>query len=97
MSDHDNHETPSYDDINTTAIFLSGVIASIVTLLTIFFVQGVAYQWKNAATLDRSAKPTDMAAYQEIVKQKSLLAGDKANGVLDIQTATKKAIAKFGK
>jgi low affinity Fe/Cu permease len=97
MSDHDNHEAPSYDDINTTAILLAGVISAIVTLLTIFFVQGVAYQWQNAATLDRSAKPTDMAAYQEVLKQKSLLAGDEANGVLDIKTATEKAIAKFGK
>jgi len=97
MSDHDNHDAPSYDDINTTAILISGVIASVVTLLTIFFVQGVAYQWKNAATLDRSAKPTDMAAYQEVAKQKSLLTGDEASGVLDIETATKKAIAKFAK
>jgi len=38
-----------------------------------------------------------MAAYQEVAKQKSLLTGDEASGVLDIETATKKAIAKFAK
>ena len=48
MSDHNNAEPPSYDDINTSAVVLTGAIAALVTLMTIYFVQGVAYRWQNS-------------------------------------------------
>jgi hypothetical protein len=93
MSDnhHDENEAPSYDDINTSAIVLSGVIAAVVTLITIFFVQGVAYQWQNAVLRQRDQDgPTSLPAVQQIEEQKSLLAG--GEGAVSIDDAMKKVI-----
>jgi len=37
MSDHNNAEPPAYDDINTSAVILTGVIAAVVTLMAYAF------------------------------------------------------------
>ena len=96
MSDHDNLEPPAYDDINTSAVILTGVIAAIVTLMTIYFVQGVANRWQNSVLDQRSleAGPTSMPAYQQIQDQKDLLAD---GGKKSIDEAMKTVITKYGK
>ena len=97
MSDHDNLEPPAYDDINTSAVILTGVIAAVVTLMTIYFVQGVAGRWQNSVLDQRSLDggPTSMPAYQQIQDQKDLLAG--GNGTKSIDEAMEVVITKYGK
>ena len=97
MSDHDNLEPPAYDDINTSAVILTGVIAALVTLMTIYFVQGVANRWQNSVLDQRGveAGPTSMPAYQQIQEQKDRLAG--VDGSKSIDEAMKTVISKYGK
>ena len=97
MSDHDNLEPPAYDDINTSAVILTGAIAAVVTLMTIYFVQGVANRWQNSVLDQRNqAGPTSMPSYQQIQDQKALLAGGE-NGSKSIDEAMKAVITKYGK
>ena len=98
MSDHDNLEPPAYDDINTSAVILTGVISAIVTLMTIYFVQGVANRWQNSVLDQKSLEtgPTSMPAYQQIQDQKAMLAGGQ-EGTKSIDEAMKAVISKYGK
>lgn len=96
MSDNHNDDAPDYDDINTSAIVLAGVISAIVTLITIFFVQGVAYQWQNSVLRQRDqAGPTSLPAVEQIEAQKNLLAG--GEGMLSIDDAMKKVVDQYKK
>lgn len=98
MSDNHKHDNdaPEYDDINTSAIVLSGVISAIVTLITIFFVQGVAYQWQNSVLRQRDQEgPTSLPAVEQIEAQKNLLVG--GEGVTSIDEAMKKVAQQYKK
>jgi len=96
MSDHNNAEPPAYDDINTSAVILTGVIAAVVTLMTIYFVQGVAGRWQNSVLDQRSqAGPTSMPSYQQVQDQKALLAG--GGETKSIDDAMKAVVSKYGK
>ncbi len=96
MSDHNNTEPPSYDDVNTSAVILTGAIAALVTLMTIYFVQGVAYRWQNSVLDQRNqAGPTSEPAYQQVQDQKSLLVG--GGETTSIDDAMKTVISKYGK
>jgi hypothetical protein len=89
------HEAPSYDDVNTPVIVLVGAISALVTLLTIMAVQGVCYHWQNSYVKQRSTKAVSMPANQQIEKQKAVLAG--GDGIVPIDEAMQKVVAKYGK
>jgi len=96
MSDHNNTEPPAYDDINTSAIILTGVISAVVTLMTIYFVQGVAYRWQNSVLDQKNqAGPTSELSYQQVQEQKALLAG--GGETTSIDEAMKAVVDKYGK
>ena len=98
MSDHNNAEPPSYDDINTSAVVLTGAIAALVTLMTIYFVQGVAYRWQNSVLQQRSEEnqgPVSVTSYDQIQAQQALLAG--GEGTTSIDEAMKAVVQKYGK
>jgi hypothetical protein len=92
------HESPvpSYDDINTPVIVTVGLIATIVTLLTIFFVQGLCYQWQNQYIKVRSFDTVNQPVKAIIDQQKSMLNGDEKEGIISIEDAKKKVIEEFG-
>lgn len=71
-----NQDPPSYDDINTPVVLLIGAISAVATLITIFFVQGLCYQWQNGFISRRDAKPTSMPAFIKIEEQKSHLTAE---------------------
>ena len=97
MSDsHSEQEAPRYDDINTPVIVISGAIAAVVTLLTIFFVQGLAYHWQNDVRVQREVGPTSMPAVMQIAEQKAHLA-DESKVQLKIEDAMTKVIATHSK
>jgi hypothetical protein len=93
--DESSHEPPSYDDINTPVVVLVGAISALVTLLTIMFVQGMCYHWQNSYIKERSTDAVSMPANQQIETQKAVLAG--GEGVVPIDEAMKKIVAKYGK
>lgn len=97
MSDshHDQDDAPSYDDINTPVIMLVGAISAIVTLITIFFVQGLCYHWQNDFITRREVGPTDMPAYQQVETQKAALSSK--DNALSIDQAIGAVVAEYQK
>ena len=69
------HARPRYDDINTTVVLIVGVVSAIITLLTIWFVQGIAYQWENSYIRDRSLGTPNTPVQELINNQKAMLTG----------------------
>lgn len=90
MSAHDQTEAPSYDDVNTPVIMLVGAISAIVTLLIIYFVQGLAYHWQNSYLSPMDTQPTSVTAVETINDQK--LALEKAS--TPIETAMAEVVAE---
>lgn len=89
------YEPPSYDDVNTPVVILVGLISALVTLLTIMFVQGMCYHWQNSYLTQRSSSAVNMPANQQILSQKAALEG--GDGVVPIEEAMQKVVAKYGK
>ena len=93
MSDsHHDQEAPSYDDINTPVVLLVGAISAIVTLITIFLVQGLCYQWQNDyLTRRENTEPTSRTAVKKIEEQKANLFAE--SNTLNIDEAKSKVAA----
>ncbi|HMO13054.1 MAG TPA: hypothetical protein PKD64_08635 [Pirellulaceae bacterium] len=79
----DGSVRPSYDDVNVSVLILVGVIASILTFVTIAFVQGLYYRWASAFE-DLSPNP---AVVQSIEAQKAKLSANPDTGRLSIEEA----------
>ena len=94
---HDaEHTRPRYDDINTTVVLLVGIVSAIVTLLTIWFVQGIAYQWQNSYIRDRSLGVANTPVQEIINDQKAMLVGSSEEGTISIDDAMQKVVAEYG-
>ena len=89
--------SPSYDDINTPVILMVGFISVIVTICTIFFVQGLYYQWANSYLRERSYEYVNEPVREIVEGQKALLEGDSEKGILPVEETMKKVISDFGK
>ena len=94
--DSHEHEKPSYDDINATAIIIVGLISALFTFLIIAFVQGLYYQWNNSYVRERSTETVNKPVVTLINKQKAMLDGNEEAGTIPIEEAMEKALAKFG-
>lgn len=97
---HDSHgshgrEKPSYDDINTTAIVITGLISALFTFLAIAFVQGLYYQMNNGWVRARSTDYVNAPVKRIIDEQKKMLDGE-AEGTVSIDEAMDKMMAKYG-
>lgn len=88
-------EAPSYDDVNTSVILFVGVISAVVTLLIIFFVQGLTYRWQNSFGALQRVNSDTIEANQQIEAQRAQLEG--GEGTVSIDTAIQKVIAQYGK
>ena len=66
----------SYDDINVPVVLMVGVISVIVTIATIFFVQGLCYQWHNGFIRERSYDYVNEPVRAMVEDQKNLLNGN---------------------
>lgn len=94
-SDSAHGEAPSYDDVNTSVILFVGVISAVVTLLIIFFVQGLTYHWQNQFGAMQARESQAMQADQQVEMQREELAG--GEGTISIDAATQKVIAQYSK
>lgn len=94
--EHEN-AAPSYDDINTPVILMVGAISVIVTVCTIFFVQGLYYQWANSYIRERSFDYVNEPVREIVEGQKALLAGNEEKGIVSVEETMKKVISEFGK
>lgn len=97
-SAHDSHhEKPSYDDINTPAIIIVGLISALFTFLIIAFVQGLYYQWNNSYVRERSTDYVNKPVKKIIDAQKQALDGNPEAGTISIEEAMNKVLAEYGK
>lgn len=87
---------PSYDDINTPVILMVGAISVIITICTIFFVQGLYYQWVNGYIRDRSLDYVNEPVREIVEGQKALLNGNAEKGIVSVEETMKKVIEEFG-
>ncbi|MCH2181565.1 MAG: hypothetical protein MK108_06120 [Mariniblastus sp.] len=88
-------EKPGYDDLNTPVILLVGVISTIVTFLTIAFVQGLCYKWQGSFIRERITDYPNTPINEQIDSQKKMLTGD-LPGTISIEDSMKKVIAEYG-
>ena len=95
-SDGGHGSKPSYDDVNTSVVILVGVVSTIVTMLTIWFVQGICYQWENSYIRERSYEYVNQPVKEIIEGQKAMLAGSEADQTISIEDSMKKVIAQYG-
>ena len=86
----------SYDDINVPVILMVGAISVILTIATIFFVQGLYYQWKNSYVRERSYDYVNESVREVVDGQKALLNGE-LEGTKSIGDSITEVIEKFGK
>lgn len=89
-------DRPSYDDINTTAIFMVGIISAIVTILSVAVVQGMAYHWERAETQVNNARYSGQLVKPIIEAQLKDLEGG-LPGTKSIQEGMQEVIARYGK
>ena len=93
----ENNEGLNYDDINTPVIVMVGVISIIVTVCTIFFVQGLTSHWQNGFIRERSYDFVNEPVRAIVVEQKKLLEGDSGKGIKPVEETIKDVISKYGK
>lgn len=93
----DNVQTgASYDDINMPVVLMVGLISAIVTVVTIFFVQGLSYQWKNSYIRERSYDYVNEPVRSVVENQKALLDGQQ-DGIRSIDNTMAEMVEEFGK
>ena len=78
-------------------ILLVAGISTILVLVTIFFVQGLCYQWQNSYVRERSTDYVNMPVKQIIEDQKAMLNGDPEKGVTPIAETMKQIVEEYGK
>lgn len=86
---------PSYDDINTPVIFLIGVIAAIVTFLTIAFVEGLCYHWEARLIKTINYDVVNWRQADIIEKQKAKVRHGPKDGYLTFDEAVSNVLDRF--
>ena len=79
---------PSYDDVNVPVVFMVGAISMVLTFVTIWFVEGVFYQWKDGldSVRDRPTTAVNTMANEAVNQQKVVLAGDAEKGIVAVDS-----------
>ncbi len=95
QQDTETRTRPSYDDVNSGAIFMVGIISAIITVLIIAFVQGLAYHWTRSFTTAQNAKYNLSLVRPQIERQLKELEG--SDKTISIEAAMKKVLETYGK
>ena len=88
---------PNYDDINTPVVVMVGVISIVITICTIFFVQGLTYHWQNGYIRERSYDFVNEPVRVIVEDQKKVLEGNSEKGIKPVEETIQDVIAEFGK
>ena len=86
---------PSYDDVNVPVVFLVGVISMILTFVTIWFVEGIYYQWKNGLVEQRSYEVSNTLQQETINRQKNVLQGDAEQGITSLDSVIDGVVERY--
>jgi hypothetical protein len=95
-SGHHEVDRPSYDDINVPVVVLIGVISAVLTLATIWFVEGLYYRWNSSLVRARNFDVTNPLQAEVINGQKLLIEdGDPEKGFSGIGSVMPEIIDKY--
>lgn len=92
---HGGRQRPSYDDVNVPVVFLVGVISMILTFVTIWFVEGVYYKWKNGMVNERTYEVTNTVQGETIKNQKAMLEGNQEKGITSFESVIDGVVGKY--
>ena len=92
---HAERSRPSYDDVNVPVVFLVGVISMILTFVTIWFVEGIYYKWRNALVQERSYDIVNTIQTETIAGQKAILDGDEDRGITSFDSVIDSVVGKY--
>ncbi len=93
---HSVPDKPSYDDVNTTAVYMVGLISAILTVVIIAVVQGFTYQMINRTTAEKDETYHELWVAPVIQEQRRHLQGDE-KGTISIAEAMKLVVEEYGK
>lgn len=92
---HGGRQRPSYDDVNTPVVILIGVISMVVTFLTIWFVEGIYYQWQNKLVTERNYDVSNPIQADIINGQKAILEGDDEKGIVALDSVVGDIVSRY--
>ena len=92
---HGGKQRPSYDDVNIPVVVLVGVISMVLTFVTIWFVEGVYYQWNNNLVLERSYEVDNTIQSETIARQVKVLDGVEEKGITSLDSVIDGVVGQF--
>jgi len=89
-------QRPSYDDVNVPVVVLVGIVSMVLTFVTIWFVEGVYYQWKNGLVTTERPTEVEYTIQKEVIdKQRAQLDGVAAMKITPFNTVIDTVVAEF--
>ena len=94
--DTNERQRPSYDDVNVPVVVLVGIVSMVLTFVTIWFVEGVYYQWKNGLVTTERPTEVEYTIQKEVIdKQRAQLDGVAAMKITPFNTVIDTVVAEF--
>lgn len=94
---HERPDRPAYDDINVPVVVLIGVISTVITLVTIWFVEGIYHRWNNSVVQAVNYDVANFAQTEIVNQQKHLLEGDPAKGIASLESVIPEIVERYNK
>lgn len=94
---HGSPARPAYDDINVPVVILIGVISTVITLVTIWFVEGIYHRWNNSFVRTVNYEVANFTQTGIVNQQKRLLEGDADKGVASLDSVIPAIVERYNK
>lgn len=93
---HSGRERPSYDDVNVPVVILVGVISMVLTFVTIWFVEGIFYQWQNNLVRTVNYDKTNLRQVEVLDAQKAIISnGDAEKNIKSVESVVESVLEKY--
>ena len=93
--DHDERQRPSYDDVNVPVVILVGIVSMVLTFVTIWFVEGIYYQWKDGVVTTQNYEVENTIQKTTINQQKAQLEGVTEEGIAPFESVIEIVVTEF--
>lgn len=95
VTDQGGRQRPSYDDVNMPVVIMVGIISMVLTFVTIWFVEGVYYQWSNNLITERQYKANSIQTQTINDQKQALMEGDESKGIVGFDSVKGDVIARY--
>lgn len=93
--DHAERQRPSYDDVNVPVVILVGIVSMVLTFVTIWFVEGIYYQWKDGVVTTQNYEVENTIQKTTINQQKSQLEGVTEEGIVPFDSVIEIVVSEY--